>query len=194
MSRRDNHVCRLREPSTILLRARVKTHLQGPTRSFIRYKSIYKVFGLRFWLRLIGAKHRKMEHRSAVATRMPLVSNNFYGGTSHMQSSGRSITQSYRPTVISLRDYHCALVQEILPVVLGYSVFPGRLCLSANSVHHRRGAIHFFSNISLSLSRIDFDVQALKGKHMSEGYQKAHDTALAERRVFYITSRLKKIY
>ena len=86
------------------------------------------------------------------------------GETPHMlmQSSERIITQSYRPIVISLRHYHCAPVQEILPVVLGCSVasssFPGRLCLSANSVHHSRGAIQVFSNLSLNLSRIVFDV------------------------------------
>lgn len=75
VSPRDSHACRL-EP--FYERVRVKTHLQGPTRSVIRYKSICKVFGLCFWLRQIGAKHRKMEDRSAVATWIPLVSNNFW--------------------------------------------------------------------------------------------------------------------
>ncbi|KIK05291.1 hypothetical protein K443DRAFT_359849 [Laccaria amethystina LaAM-08-1] len=36
--------------------------------------------------------------------------------------------------------------------------FPGRLCLSTNSVHHSCGTIQVLSNLSLSPSRIDFNL------------------------------------
>lgn len=106
VSPRDSHACRL-EQSAILLRARVKTHLQGPTHSVSRYKSIYKVFGLCLWLRQIGAKHWKMEHRSDVAEWMPLVSSNFWVRLlicSHLSDqSPNPVGLLSHPSVLSLR-------------------------------------------------------------------------------------------